>query len=407
MSCIGALEVPLGTICDAVRGVTFSSGEASYNEFDSSVACLTTSAVQTTVDWKTRRFIPRSRLSRSDSQLLEQGDILVSTANSKELVGKSCFIEDVPFPCTFGAFVTVLRPRAEVLPFYLAAYLNTPAFKKLAFLSSANTTNISNLKVTDILAAKIPLPPLAEQRRIAARLREQLAAVSQARTALEAQLAAAATLPAANLRAVFLSPEAQRWPRRTFGEVCDLLPAKSISMDGDADVRAITSACLTETGFALAGVKSAKMHSRDVAECTVRGGEILVARSNTPELVGRVAMFLDEAPDLVASDLTIRIAPRATMDGAFLTRHLSHLYLGGYWRDRASGASGTMKKITRGQLVSEQIPTPPLAEQRAIAAQLDAELSAALAVHAALEAKLAAVKKLPAALLRAAFEPNG
>lgn len=331
---------------------------------------------------------------------------MVSTANSKELVGKSCLIEDVPFPCTFGAFVTVLRPRAEVLPFYLAAYLNTPAFKKLAYLSSANTTNISNLKVADILAAKIPLPPLDEQRRIATRLREQLAAVSQARASLEAQLSDAEALPAACLRAVFQSKEAQRWPRRTFGEVCDLLPAKSISTDGDADVRAITSACLTETGFALAGVKSAKMHSHDVAECTVRGGEILIARSNTPELVGRVAMFLDEAPDLVASDLTIRIAPRTTMDGAFLTRHLSHLYVGGYWRERASGASGTMKKITRGQLLSEQVPEPPLAEQRAIAARLDAEFAASAELKRSLRAKLAEVEKLPASLLRAAFQPD-
>ncbi|MCX6971985.1 MAG: hypothetical protein NTV93_17785 [Verrucomicrobia bacterium] len=53
------------------------------------------------------------------------------------------------------------------------------------------------------------------------------------------------------------------------------------------------------------------------------------------------------------------------------------------------------------------IPTPPLAEQRAIAARFDAELSASAELLRSLRAKLAEVEKLPAALLRAAFQPNG
>jgi len=52
-------------------------------------------------------------------------------------------------------------------------------------------------------AFPIPLPPLDEQRRIAAHLRDQLAEIDRAKAALEAQRAAIDALPAALLREVF------------------------------------------------------------------------------------------------------------------------------------------------------------------------------------------------------------
>lgn len=50
---------------------------------------------------------------------------------------------------------------------------------------------------------EIPLPPLAEQKRIAAILTEQLAAVEKARKASEAQLESIKQLPAALLKQAF------------------------------------------------------------------------------------------------------------------------------------------------------------------------------------------------------------
>ena len=68
-----------------------------------------------------------------------------------------------------------------------------------------------------------PLPPLAEQRRIVVRLREQLAEVASARAAAEAQLQAAEALPAAFLRAVFSTPAAQQWPMRKLGDAAEIV----------------------------------------------------------------------------------------------------------------------------------------------------------------------------------------
>lgn len=54
-----------------------------------------------------------------------------------------------------------------------------------------------------LLSLEIPIPPLEEQKRIAAILNEKIAAVERARVATEAQLAAINALPAALLRRAF------------------------------------------------------------------------------------------------------------------------------------------------------------------------------------------------------------
>lgn len=161
--------VQLGEVCEFVRGVTFPGGEGKPESTSDSIACLTTSGVQREIAWHSRRFIPRTRV-RNDRQILRRGDILISTANSKELVGKSCIVDSVPFPCTFGAFVTVARPSEQLHPPYLAYWMATSSFLAWCFKNSANTTNISNLRVSELEEVACPVPDLSDQKRIAALL---------------------------------------------------------------------------------------------------------------------------------------------------------------------------------------------------------------------------------------------
>ena len=194
--------VKLGEVADAVRGVTFPAAAASQEAKPEHLPCLTTSAIQEQVDWNTKRYIPQN-LVKSDRQLLRCGDILVSTANSKAIVGKSCLVEEVPYQCSFGAFVTVLRPYKVSLPEWVFIALNTSQAKEFFYNSSSNTTNISNLRVSDLLSYTIALPPIAEQRRIMAALDLQMAAVGRAEDSARRQLADIRAMPAALLRQAF------------------------------------------------------------------------------------------------------------------------------------------------------------------------------------------------------------
>ncbi len=335
---------------------------------------------------------------------LRPGDVVFNNTNSTELVGKSAFFDGHAETMVFSNHFTRLRVAEDQLDSrYLSLWL-VERWQDHVFENLCNRwIGQSAVKSDKLLALQIPLPPLPEQKRIAAILNEQLAAVEKARAAAEAQLQAAKALPAAYLRDVFGSEEARRWPTQSLLEVCDLLPAHSIATDGDAEVLAITTACLTESGFDPSGVKRARMWAKNVEESIVSCGEILIARSNTPDLVGRVAMFAGEPKGAVASDLTIRLMPKRGLEPVFLAAYFSELYLRGHWKERAGGASGSMKKITRSQIQAEQVPAPPLDIQRRIAEGLAERMTVARQTRRALDAQTAAIEQLPAALLRRAF----
>lgn len=253
---------------------------------------------------------------------------------------------------------------------------------------------------------ELPLPPLNEQRRIAGLLREKMAAVEKARTAAQARLQAVKTLPASFLRQVFPQPgrplpEGWQWVK--LKNMATLLPSRSISSDGDSHVQAVTTACLTESGFNSNGVKPARMKSWDVKDCLIAAGEVLIARSNTPELVGRACLYDGIPEGVVASDLTIRIKATNNLSPPFLSRYLSSIFINSYWRDQAGGASGSMKKITRTQVLDLPVPCPSIAEQHRIARVLREQMDAVDKARVAVEEEVQTINALPAALLRQAF----
>ncbi|MEI6676085.1 MAG: hypothetical protein WCO57_13000 [Verrucomicrobiota bacterium] len=234
-------------------------------------------------------------------------------------------------------------------------------------------------------------------------MKDQMEAVEQARQRAQVQLAAAALLPARFLMEVFQSPEVDAWPRQCVGDSFDFLTARSINLKGKAAVRAVTTACLLETGFTEVGVKDALMMDGDVADAVIEPGEILIARSNTPALVGRAALFEGSAQRLVASDLIIRLRCRAGLEPGFAAAWFSYQFVTGYWRERASGASDTMKKIGRAQLAATDIPIPEIKTQRRIAARLREQFEQLQQLKSALSDQLAALDQLPGAYLREAF----
>jgi len=146
------------------------------------------------------------------------------------------------------------------------------------------------------------------------------------------------------------------------------------------------------------------MDSADASETALRAGEILIARSNTPELVGRVAQYLGHPSPIVASDLTIRVWPTdPRIRGGFLAAYLSKLYTTGFWRQKAGGTSGTMKKITRRLLTEQTIPVPSIAEQERLVQQLGERMAHTHRLREAAEAQLEAVNALPNLLLEEVF----
>ena len=194
--------VVLSDLCDVLRGVAFSANQSHNFSFAGSVACATTKSVREEVDWESCRHIPAG-VVKNHARILQVGDILISIANSKELVGKISVIRAIPFRATFGAFVAVLRSNKGVLPEFLALYLRAPQVKRYFYIHSSNTTNISNLNMRRVMAMPVALPSLAEQRRLVNYSRAQLKNGTDILVAAEKRLESARALPQAILRRAF------------------------------------------------------------------------------------------------------------------------------------------------------------------------------------------------------------
>ena len=329
---------------------------------------------------------------------VKPGDVLINITGAS--IGRVCVVPDEICPANVNQHVCIIRCGPLIDPNFLMLHLSSPSFQKLIDDTQAGGTRQALTKA-DIERFEVPSLSLDQQKKIAKILNQRLETLRQAQEAARQQLDEMKVLPM-KLLTDFLNRAS--FPMRPLGELCSLLPAKSICLSGDKSVRVITTACLSETKFQLVGIKSGRMWSRDATESTVERGEILMARSNTPELVGRVSIFNGEASEVVASDLTIRILPTEEMHGAFLNRYLSALYTTGYWKERAGGASGSMKKIRRSQVLDLQIPVPPLAEQRKMAAALEHNLTCVSQAHQAAKQQFNELKLLPQKLLAQVFD---
>ena len=164
----GWTEAALGDVAALVRGVTFKPSDVQQMGDPGTVACMRTKNVQSELDLDDVLAVPASVVKRPDQYLLS-GDTLVSSANSWNLVGKCSWVGELPWTSTFGGFVTALRAqRDKVDPRYLYRWFASPHTQAILRSFGRKTTSISNLSLDQTRRMTIPLPPIEEQRRIAA-----------------------------------------------------------------------------------------------------------------------------------------------------------------------------------------------------------------------------------------------
>jgi len=155
----------LGEEVEIIRGITFPSS-AKYREPGSErIVCLRTSNVQDTIDWEDLLYVPESYV-KNENQYVKLNDILISMANSRELVGKVSLVTRDDIPCTLGGFIATIRCKANILPQFLMILLRVPATRERLIDSSTQTTNIANISLGRLRPLEIHLPTLDEQMNI-------------------------------------------------------------------------------------------------------------------------------------------------------------------------------------------------------------------------------------------------
>lgn len=156
----------IGSISEQIRGVSYAKADASDVKLDGYLPILRAGNItEFGLTFDDLVFVPSKKVS--NNQKIRKNDIVIAASSgSLSVVGKAARTID-DFEGGFGAFCKVLRPNSEVDSSYFAHYFLTPAYRR-KISSLAAGANINNLRNNDIDDLQIPLPPLPEQKRIAA-----------------------------------------------------------------------------------------------------------------------------------------------------------------------------------------------------------------------------------------------
>lgn len=104
---------------------------------------------------------------------LKCGDILMTEGGDWDKLGRAAVWRDEIPGCIHQNHVFRVRPpSADILPEWVTTYANSHLGRSFFEDASKQTTNLASINMTQLRSCPVPLPPLAEQRRIVAKVDE-------------------------------------------------------------------------------------------------------------------------------------------------------------------------------------------------------------------------------------------
>ncbi|MGY0486446.1 restriction endonuclease subunit S [Streptomyces sp. WG-D5] len=328
-----------------------------------------------------------------------QGDLLVCEGGE---FGR-CAIWHREEPVAFQKALHRIRCGPTVEVRYLRYFLEFAARSgRLDRFATGST--IKHLPQQRLREIPIPIPPLAEQHRIVEALEEQLSRLD----------AAEGTLKAARRRLdSFLHAavdeqlaEAKDAPRAQLGQLLrePLRNGHSAKATTDVNgVRTLTLTAVTTGEFSDANTKLTVADRGRVHNLWLEPDDILIQRSNTPELVGTAALYDGERGWAIYPDLLIRVRVASKLLPAYLLLELQSRRGRAYFKSRAKGLSGSMPKVDQATIEGFELAVPDLELQKQIVLDVQDDQDRISRLRAEISSGQRRAASLRSALLRTAF----
>ena len=250
---------------------------------------------------------------------IREGDILMALSGAT--VGKIAVATVDTVGCYLNQRVAIVRSKSTESADYLKYVFSGSYLDKL--LLSAGGAAQPNLSPKDLASMEIPLPPLDEQKRIAAILDKADSVRRKRQQAIQ--------LADDFLRSVFLDmfgdpvTNPKGFP---IGTIRDFVETANYGSSGKAsetegEYPMLRMGNITyEGGWDFTNLKYIDLSEKDKPKYLTQKGDLLFNRTNSRELVGKTAVFEEEKPMAIAGYL-IRVRTNELGNNYYLSGYLN------------------------------------------------------------------------------------
>ena len=322
---------------------------------------------------KSDRFLTAESAARLRCTFLEPGDVLL--ARMPDPLGRACIFPGDRRRAVTVVDVCVIRvdPSATDARWFMHC-INAPVTRNQIAGYATGTTR-SRVSRGNLGKVEIPLPPLPEQRRIAAILDQADALRAKRREAL-AQLD---SLTQSIFIEMFGEPVANPlgWPEALkLGAVADIVSGVTKGRKiGDVPTRIVpylAVANVQDKALSLSGVKEIEASEAEIVRYRLLRDDLLLTEGGDPDKLGRGTLWNDELPECIHQNhiFRVRLTNRAVLP-LFLNWLVGSARGKKYFLRSAKQTTG-IASINMTQLREFPLLLPPLALQQTFATRIQA-----------------------------------
>ncbi|MEN6521151.1 MAG: restriction endonuclease subunit S [Armatimonadota bacterium] len=292
-----------------------------------------------------------AQIKTKKQQVCRAGEFLVAEIDAK-VGGFGVVPPELDAAAVSGHyFLFVVNEHALDLRF-LHWFIKTPAFREQ--VAAQGSTNYAAIRPSDVLGYEIPLPPLAEQRRIVARMEELSAKIEEAARIRDEVEAEQEILLAGAYRRI-----AENAPRQPLGHVAPLI-RRPVAVDPEKEYPQIAVRSFGRGTFHKPPLQGGAVTWQKPFR--VEAGDILI--SNIKAWEGAIAVASDNDDGRVGSHRYLTCVPKPSVATArFICFHLLTTE-GLYEVGQASpGSADRNRTLSAKGLLQIMIPVPSYEQQ--------------------------------------------